>query len=85
MDIIQKVFEATLEALYSVVGSTNMSDEDAIIGFSTMAIIGAILAGSFWLLRCKIKLNYGFSVLGSIGITIGVILVFCIVCIIIQH
>ena len=85
MDIIEKIFDAVTETLYSVVGIADISDTDAIIGLSTLAIIIAVFLGSFWLLRRKIKLNESLSIIGSIGMTIGVILVFCIVCIIIQH
>lgn len=85
MDIIERIFNATLEALYSVVGTADISDEDAITGLITIAIIIAVFVGSFWLLHRKIKLNQGLSVIGSIGMTIGVILLFCMVCIIIQH
>ncbi len=85
MELLKKIFKATTDTLYCVVGNINISNEDFIIGLSTLAIIFAIFLGSFFILHKKVKIRQSLSIVGSLGTTIGSILLFCIICIIVQH
>ena len=82
MEIIEKVLKSTIETL---LGNVAISREEFIIGLSTLITIFAIFFGSFFLLHKKFKIRPSLSIVGSLGTTIGTILLFCIVCIIVQH
>ena len=82
MEIIERVLKATIETLF---GNVGISNEDFIIGLSTLIIILASFFGSFYLFYNKFKVRPSLSIVGALGITIGVITLFCIICIIVQH
>ena len=87
MVFLEQIFTAVAKSFDCLVGNvnSNFSPKERLMGLLTIIFVIAIFVVSCCLLHKKAKLGRGMSVTGATGITVGIIIVFCVVCVIIQH
>jgi len=85
MELVERIFKAVAETLYCLVGNSNMSNEDFLIGLAAIFVPFLIWMLTYIILKKATKLQRVHRNLISISIAIGTVLIFIIICIIIDH
>lgn len=84
MKFLLYLLQCLVECFGAFTGAGTLSSNDGLIGVAVFAIIVCIFIAAMLVLERFTKLKMWKSVLCSVGIVLGIILIFCAVCILVE-